>query len=158
MRFPLVSIAAAAALLAGFGTAATADPLAPSPLACTTLNCGAISLPGRLNGHPPGLGNQWITQIAGTAGNCLRLDVTSESQDLAMSAVAPSGVVFTNDNGGSPTCANCPRVVVAAAANGFYTVVIAQRSGANVEAGFVLKVGLYKAGNRPNCVNPTKAR
>jgi hypothetical protein len=76
-----------------------------------------------------------------------------ETRDLTMTVVAPNGTVFTNDNGGVPACTACPRVVVGSAANGFYTVVIANKGAVTAEANFGLKVGLYNTGNRLNCAS-----
>lgn len=155
----------AATLLAGFLLLATAtslyaQQLSPPPQTCTTLNCGALSLPGRINGHPatPAIAIPWVTQIAGRANGCMRFQLTAESKNLAMSVVAPDGAVFTNDNGAVPACPSCPLVVVGAARNGFFTIVIGTANGLSAEASFTLSAGLYNTGNSPNCNNPTTPR
>ena len=144
--------------LATFGSAA-ADSLILTRQTCTTLNCGALSLPGRINSHPasPSLANSWVGHFSGAAASCLRFQVVSESRDLTMTVVAPGGTVFTNDNGGA-ACTLCPRVVIATAANGFYTVVVANKNAAGAEANFGLRVGLYNTGNSPNCAAPTTGK
>ena len=140
-------------------TSAFAFQLAPGQQTCTTLNCGSLNLPGRINGHPtsPAIANPWVGQIGALAGGCMRFHVITQAHDLAMSVVAPNGQVFTNDSGGVAACPACPRVVVANSQNGYYTVVISQRSGVAVEANFLLRAGFYSSGNAPNCSSPTPA-
>ena len=143
--------------LATFGSAG-ADPLILTPQTCTVLNCGAVTLPGRINPHPasPAFANSWVGQFSGAASHCMRFQVVSESRDLTMTVVAPNGTTFRNDNGGVAACTACPKVVVAAAANGFYTVVVANKNAVTAEANFGLRVGLYDTGiNNPNCASPT---
>ncbi|MCI0467047.1 MAG: hypothetical protein L0Y57_08590 [Beijerinckiaceae bacterium] len=138
-----------------------ADPLRLVPQTCTTLNCDSLLLPGRTNPHettvPAASGVGWVAQVAGISGNCLRLHVTGQSADLAMSVVAPNGVVFTNDNGGVASCPACPRVVVAASRTGVYTLVLNNPAGAATQHTFTLRAGLYNAGN-PNCAAPTTGK
>lgn len=122
-----------------------ADPLLPTRQTCATLNCGSLLLPGRINPHEttaPPLSVGWVAQVAGISGNCLRLHVVTQTADLAMSVVAPDGVVFTNDIGGVASCPACLRVVVAASRIGVYTVVLNNRTGAATEASFQLRAGL----------------
>jgi len=156
----LVLAAAFCASLGGSITPAFADPLAPSPQTCTTLNCGALVIPGRINSHPtePALANSWVGQFAGKASNCLRFHVTAESRDLAMTVVASNGTTFTNNNGGVAACTACPLVVVASPTAGFYTAVISSKGGTAAESTFSLKVGLYNSGNSPNCASPTTGK
>jgi hypothetical protein len=161
--FPLRLVLLAGGLLAALAGAAVADPLALSRQTCTTLNCGALTLPGVINGHPtiPATATQWVGQFSGQASSCLRFQVTSTSptRDLAMSVVAPDGTVFTNNNGGVAGCANCPKVVVGAAKNGFYTVVVAHAGALPAaETNFTLRAGLYNSRNAPNCNGPTTGR
>ncbi|MCI0466085.1 MAG: hypothetical protein L0Y57_03625 [Beijerinckiaceae bacterium] len=143
---------------------ALADPLVLVPDTCTTINCDSLLLRGRINPHettfPSASGAGWVAQLTGISGNCLRLHVTNESADLAMSVVAPDGVVFTNDNGGVAACHACPRVVVAASKTGVYTLVVNNPAGSGGAADhetFVVRAGLYNAGN-PNCAPPTAGK
>ena len=149
--------ALAATLALGLAAPAAADSLILTRQTCTTLNCGALALPARINAHPasPAIANSWVGQFSGSAASCLRFQVVSESTNLAMTVVGPQGTVYTNDNGGASACTQCPIVVVATALNGFYNVVVATRAGAGVEAAFTLRAGLYKSGNAPNCASPT---
>ena len=93
----------------------------------TISNGGA--LPGIINGHPtvPTSATQWVGQFSGQSASCLRFQVISASQshDLAMSVVAPDGVVFNNNNGGVAPCTACPKVVIAAAKNGAHRTSVA---------------------------------
>lgn len=156
----LALLATMCASVAGSVIPASADALVPAPQTCTTVNCNALTLPGRINGHPatPAPANSWVGQFAGKPSNCLRFQVTSETRDLAMTVVAPGGAVFTNDNGGVAACTACPRVVIAATTSGFFTATVANKDGAGVDASFTLRVGLYNAGNSPNCASPTPAK
>lgn len=140
------------------GSAASAqslDTVGSTPQKCTTLNCKSLEQTGQLNGYG-GNTNPWVELLAKSPGgtNCLRVDVTQQSTDLAMSVVGPDGTVYTNDDGG--TCSLCPRVVVPRTAiGGIYTVVIGRFDGTAVEATFTLNSGKYKPASNPNCANPT---
>lgn len=159
-RARLAPAVLATALGLGLAAPAAADSLILAPQTCTTLNCGALTLPGRINGHPasPAIANTWNAQFAGQASSCLRFQLTSETTNLAMTVVGPQGTVYTNDNGGAVACTQCPIVVVGAAVSGFYNVVIATRAGTGVEAAFTLRAGLYNSGNAPNCTGATPGR
>ena len=139
---------------------AAADPLTLTRQTCTTLNCGSLSLVGRINAHPtsPAIANSWVGQFAAAASSCLRFHVTAETRDLAMTVVSRNGTVYTNDAGGVASCAACPRVVVGAAINSIYTVVVSDTLGAGIDSSFTMRVGLYNAGNSPNCLAPTPGR
>jgi len=155
----------AAALLAAtagmtWSTSPHAYQLEPAPLTCTTANCQSLILPARINGQNATDGiipNVWVGQFAGRAGHCLRLDVTTQQGNLAMSVVGPQGSVYTNPNSNTGTCPTCPRVVVAATTAGVYTVVVANQTGAAIDARFTLRVGAYPNAN-PNCASATVAR
>jgi hypothetical protein len=161
-RFSRRAILAAGALAAATSVA-SADALLLGKHTCTTLNCGALSLPGIINGHPttPPSAAQWVGQFSSQSASCLRFQVVSASQsrDLAMSVVAPDGTVFTDNNGGVTPCTTCPKVVVATAKNGYYTVIIAHAAGLPAtETTFSLRAGLYNTGNLPNCGSPTAGK
>ena len=147
-------------------TAGLAWAMAPAPASaldgqlltlntCTTLNCKAVEVTGRVNGFG-GKSNPWVGSFAASPlAKCLRLHIVGESADLEMSVVAPDGSIFTNDDPGG-TCPNCPRVVInPISVQGYYTVVINFFSGQPVEAGFRLLVGQYKQATNPNCAGPT---
>ncbi len=156
-------LVALAASSLGLGPA-VADPLLLLIQSCTTLNCGSLLLSGRTNPHettiPAAWSVGWVAQVAANftfSASCLRLHVVTQTADLAMSVVAPNGVVFTNDAGGVAACPACPRVVVASLRPGVYTVVLNNRTGAAIEAAFSLRAGRYNFGN-PNCANPTAGK
>jgi hypothetical protein len=155
-----VATSVAALLVTATLTQASAELLSPSRSTCTSLNCGTLSLPGRINSHPasPAIANHWVMQFEGKGNSCLRFHVTTESADLSMSVVSPDGAVFSNSNSGLASCSNCPLVVVRSAKEGFYTVVVGAAAGLAKEATFTLRAGLYNAANSPNCSNPTKLR
>ena len=137
------------------GGVASADPLVPTLQTCTTINCGALVLPGRINAHPvAGIASPWVNKIAAAGAGCLRLHVVSESADLAMTVVGPDGRLYTNDNGAVAPCAACPKIVIQSPVNGVYTIVLNQRTGAPVEASFRLHAGRYAAASS-NCLSPT---
>jgi hypothetical protein len=144
--------------IAGSGPAAVAqslDTVGTTAQKCTTLNCKSLEQTGQLNGYG-GNTNPWVTLLAKSPGgtDCLRVDVTQQSTDLAMSVVGPDGTVYTDDDSGS--CSLCPRVVVPKTAiGGTYTVVIGRYNGEAVEATFTLNSGKYKPASNPNCANPT---
>lgn len=154
-RMSLVAAMVVAGLAAWAGPAA-GDSLTPPALNCTALNCSALVLSGRINSHPenPLIASTWVGKIEAVSGTCLRLQVVTQEADLAMTVVAPDGLVFTNDSGGAGGCPTCPRVVVAAPKFGVHTVVIGRSGGTATEASFDLRVGRYSSGN-PNCAQPT---
>jgi hypothetical protein len=119
-----------------------------------------LEVRGIINTHNNASGpiaNPWVGLFNG--GNvCLRFEVVSQADDLAMSVVAPDGTVFTDDDSGS--CANstnrCPRVIVTNVTNtSAYTVVLNTFDGKATEANFVLQVGRYKPASNPNCIPAT---
>ena len=112
---------------------------------CTGINCGAIAIRGVHQTNEP-----FVVQVFSAEGDCLRLDVDSQTQDMAMTIVAPAasdGVtvddrdvadlrpLFFQD--GMP-------------GTGWYTVVIGYYDYAPTQGKFILKYGRYPAGN-PNC-------
>jgi hypothetical protein len=144
--------------MAGSGSAAFAqslDTVGSTAQKCTTLNCKSLQQTGQLNGYG-GNTNPWVELLAKSPGgtDCLRVDVTQQSTDLAMSVVGPDGTVYTDDDGGS--CSLCPRVVVPKTAiGGIYTVVIGRFDGSAIESSFTVNSGKYKPASNPNCANPT---
>lgn len=130
-----------------------ADVIEPPALTCTTPNCEALTLTGRVNSHTAGfvnLANVWVAQFSGRTGRCLRFEVTEETQNFAMSVVAPDGDVYLNKNVNTGPCPQCPRVIVRSTTTGVYTVVIGGQAAAGVDRKFTLKVGAY-ANSNPNC-------
>ena len=122
---------------------------------CTTINCGATVIQGRLNPNNA-QSNPWVGQYWASANQtyCLRLQVTQQNKDTELTVVAPAGTVYTSDNSGG-SCATCPRVVISPAnAGGVYTAVVNNANGAGAEGGFFISGAIYPTGN-PNCASPT---
>jgi hypothetical protein len=135
------------------------DAIVPTVEKCTHIGCNdATVLTGRLNGYGS-LSNPWVGLFAGgsdtgTNPECLRLEVTKTSADVAMTVVAPDGTVYTDDDSGS--CTRCPLVVIPNIGKSrVYTVVINHYAATPTEIGFDLQVGRYKPASNPNCANPT---
>lgn len=170
MRIPPITLAAA--VLSAFqalpAAAQSLDGIVLTSRGCTTINCNATVLSGRINGFTrpvsggfEAAGNPWVASFNPGPVNgagCLRFDVTAETSDLAMAVIGPDRKVYTNDDS---HCANgstlCPRVVVRPLPAGFYTVVINRLSGVG-DASFGLAVGRYSADTNPNCTAVTAGR
>ena len=88
----------------------------------------------------------WTAEVRATSGRCLRLDVTSQTDDLEIVAVAPDGRIYRNDDSNGLR----PLVKINPTATGFYTVQIANWSGSVSESSFQLALGVYNL-NNPNC-------
>ena len=120
---------------------------------CTENNCGARVIQGTVTAFGP-TAQPWVAEIFSPSGQCFRLAVTAEGQDLKTVVSAPNGQVFRNDDGGE-ACFLCPVVKIAHTPNnGWYTVSINQWTGAAVNANFTMLYSTYNVGN-PNCANPT---
>ena len=124
------------------------------------INCSSLRYSGTLLNSGGGVfARPWIANFAGNTGQCLRFDLlspsgTTSSEDLEIVVVAPNGTVFRNDdrNGASD---RRPLVKIdPVPTNGWYTVHVAQFSGAPSNLNFVLLHGVYNSGN-PNCSSPT---
>jgi hypothetical protein len=126
----------------------------PTTSTCTGANCSSVVLGGTLLSLGTGSAGQWIQEVFARAGQCVRIQVTQETQDLAMTVVAPNGAIYENDQGGG-ACPNCPNVKIGnAPRTGWYSVNVAHFNGAAVEGSFTLAYGTYPAGNA-NCAGPT---
>jgi hypothetical protein len=114
---------------------------------CMGINCGAISLRGVHQPNEP-----FLIQVFAAEGECLRLDVVSQTQDTAMLLVTPSvnfgAVVDDRDFAGGDTR---PLIVIdPVPTTGWYTVSVSFFDWGPTLAKFVLKYGRYGTGN-PNC-------
>ena len=93
-----------------------------------------------------------MIQIYAVEGECLRLDVSNQTRDLAMALTGPSvirgGAVADDRN--PPTDRSPVIVYNLLEATGWYTVIVSQRDPANVTARFTLEYGRYPGGNA-NC-------
>ena len=117
---------------------------------CTTLNCRAVFLNGISQRNAFGDTVPFILQVFADENQCIRLDVTSQNDNMEIVLVSPSGLVWRNDN------FNGTRPLVTARANvkGYYTVQISQANGVplvNSVQLFRLAYGLYVPGTMNNC-------
>jgi hypothetical protein len=150
-----VALSATALLYGSPAFAQSLDTFGLDRQTCTGINCKALVVEGQINALGA-TSNPWVALYPKSldAKDCLRLEVTAQNADLALTVVAPDGTVYKNDNGGS--CALCPRVVIPRnAIGGAHTVIINQVAGAATTGSFVLRVGKYKPAANPNCANPT---
>jgi hypothetical protein len=150
MKLKLYPTAAAASLL--FAITASATPIFdPTTSQCVRRNCDAVefggSVPGFLSTPMP-----WVIQVFAAAGECLRLEVTSQEADLEMRVVAPDGGhTWLNDDSTLAPCPLCPLIAFnTRQRQGWFTVHIGEFGGASVQAHFTLAYGRYNR-NNPNC-------
>jgi len=147
-----VALAAIVLMLAPGLAFAQTEVFDNSISSCTAINCSSLTIPGSVLNFGPFAG-VWNINVFARAGNCVRLDVISQSHDLEMVVVAPDGSVYRNDD--RTVGDTRPLVKIGSVpGSGWYTVHIAQFAGASVEADFTLLFGHYSAGN-PNCATPT---
>lgn len=154
MRTNLVFGGLVAASL-GFGLApgASAGPLFDTSLSsCTGENCSSVSVGGSLLGFGTSFAYPWVGQIFAGGAECLRLDVTNQSQDLEIVAVSPRGEVFRNDDRPGSTR---PLVKIRTVSAGWYTVQVSTFNGTAVDADFTLAFGRYTSSVNPNCASAT---
>jgi hypothetical protein len=119
---------------------------------CTGINCSSLRLPGTVSVSTPSP-EPWVLSLFAAAGECLRLDVVTQDNDLEMVVAAPDGTVFVNDD--RTGIDRRPLVAVPSApVRGWYTVQIARFDGDDVVANFALAYGRYSARNA-NCSPPT---
>jgi hypothetical protein len=125
----------------------------PALNACTTLNCNAVILNGISLKSSFGDSISYTSQVFAGAGECIRLDVFSESADMKMVLVSPSGTVWRNDDR-SPGSDLRPLITAQADVKGYYTVQINFWNGnqaTNTLQFFSLAYGRYVVGTSTNC-------
>jgi hypothetical protein len=133
------------------GGAGATNLFDPSVSATTVLDGSSVELNGTLN-DTNGNSQPWTAELYAGQGECLRLFVTSTAFDGKLTVTAPNGQVFRDDDGGGFLR---PLVKIASAPNrGWYTVQMAEWTGAPTNANFTLLYGRYTAGN-PNCAGGT---
>lgn len=150
-RLLLGGLAAGVSLLGLAATASAGPMFDTSTSSCTTDNCSSVSVGGSLLAFGSSFASPWVGQIFAFDNQCLRLDVTSASNDLEIVAVQPNGRVFRDDDSG---VGNRPLVKINGTKPGWYTVQVSTFNGEPVDADFTLAFGLYNV-NNPNCANPT---
>lgn len=118
--------------------------------ACTGENCGAMTLRGVHQANEP-----FVIQVFSAEGECLRLDVTTQTQDTALLLSTPSvNAAGVNDDRDFDGGDLRPLIVLdPVPATGWYTVVVSYFDWAALVSKFNLKYGRYPTGN-PNCAEP----
>jgi hypothetical protein len=127
---------------------------------CDFVDCSVTTFAGWV-GSSGGQVQPWTGKVFAVAGNCLRIGVSfigTSAANLETVVVAPNGTSrYRNDQGGIPSCTNCPLVKIdPAPATGFYTVVVSTNNAAAVDSVFHFGFGHYPTGNT-NCAAPTPA-
>lgn len=130
-------------------TAAWAGPQFEAQLSrCTGINCAGTTMRGIHQRDEP-----FIIQIFAKAGECLRLDVSTQTEDMAMVAISPSvwdGIISDDrdfDGGDFRPLITVDPVVW----TGWYTVIVSHFDHVPLVGRFTLEYGRYPTGN-PNCV------
>jgi len=114
---------------------------------CSGINCGAESIRGVHQANEP-----FLVQVFAREGECLRLDVVTQSQDTAM-LLFTSSVNFGVVNDDRDFAGGDTRPLIAVDPlpwTGWYTVAVSYFDWDNRIAKFVLRYGRYPSGN-VNC-------
>jgi hypothetical protein len=155
-------------LIAGMSLAASAaaGPQLESVVSgCGTLNCSGMTIRGIHQAREP-----FVVQIYARAGECLRLDVSDQTDDLAMFVLGPTVDIGGSNDDRDGTDLRPLIVQDPMPATGWYTVVISIFETVATTARFELEYGRYLTGNincqsgaattqmlSPSSVNPAKA-
>lgn len=130
-------------------TTAWAGPQFEAQLSrCTGTNCAGTTMRGIHQKDEP-----FVIQVFGKAGECLRLDVSSQTEDMAMVLISPSvwdGIISDDRDfdGGDVR----PLITVDPVPwTGWYTVMVSYYDHLSIDGRFVLEYGRYPTGS-PNCV------
>ena len=120
--------------------------------ACSTINCAATTVRGVHQAREP-----FVIQLFAAEGECLRLDVTEQSQDLAMLISSPSvNLAGINDDRDFNNGDFRPLITIdPVPATGWYTVVVSHFDLVATVGKFTLKYGRYATGNANCPVQPT---
>jgi len=121
---------------------------------CTQQNCGAIFINGISDKDAYGDSIPFTAQVFADVNECLRLEVTSQSDDMKMVVVSPSGATWRNDD----FYGLRPLVTAHADVKGYYTVHINRYNGnqaTNTVQLFSLAYGRYVSGTPTNCPSAT---
>lgn len=145
---PVQRLLIASSTLAALATA-SASPLLEDPVsACETINCGAMTLPGDVRKQVP-----FVIQVFAAKGECLRIDVTAASDDLAMNVTSPDPY-YSYFNDDRVEGDSRPLITVDPVdGTGWHTIIINHWDAAEVSASFTLRYGRYPTGN-VNCPPP----
>jgi hypothetical protein len=124
----------------------------PSVSILGIINNSAVQIDGTILSFGTASAGVYTIDVFAGAGECVRLDVTTQPADLELVVVAPDGTVYRNDDRPGDLR---PLVQIAAAPNnGWYTVHVASFFGGAIEGNFTMLYGRYNNGNA-NCVPAT---
>ena len=112
---------------------------------CNAINCGAMTFRGVHQTNEP-----FVVQVFAAEGECLRLDVVTETADTSLIILSPAVLAFGGNDDREPTDTRPLFFDDPMPATGWYTVAISYWDWAPTTAKFILKYGRYPTGN-PNC-------
>jgi hypothetical protein len=139
---------------AAFATTALSDSLLYDFLdSCTTVNCNAVNINGISQRNSFGDSIPFTVSLFADVNQCIRLDVTSQSADMEIVLVSPSGSIWRNDDFNGTR----PLITARGDVKGYYTVQVNFFNGAqavNSVQLFSLAYGLYIPGTPVNCPSP----
>jgi hypothetical protein len=116
---------------------------------CTTINCAGMTIRGVQQVNDP-----FFIQVFAREGECLRLDVSTQTEDAAMLITATTVGDFlpVDDVAGLRPVAGIDPVPQ----TGWYTVAVSYFDYSDLLVRFTLEYGRYNTGN-PNCSQATEA-
>ena len=129
-------------------TDAVAGPQIWAPLStCTTANCGSRVMNGTYQQDSLNNSNPFIMQVFAYAGECVRIDVTTQNTDLEAVLVSPNGILYRNDDRVPGSDLRPLLKVAPTTVRGWYTLQISRFNGGQPAADFIVAYGRYNLGN-----------
>ena len=133
-----------------YSSAALAGPQLEDILnTCTHINCRSQLIRGVSQTTEP-----FVIQVYAAEGECLRMEVTSQTADVEMVLISPDieDFIYTDDDRAGQFR---PVIAVDPVTNrGWHKVLVSEYRGALERARFKLRYGRYDSGN-PNCERTT---
>jgi hypothetical protein len=131
-------------------SSAWAGPQLESPKSnCLGTNCSGMTIRGIHYDNNP-----FIVQVYARANECLRLDVSSQTEDMAMLLATPSvNFGMVSDDREFPGDLRPLIVMDPVPITGWYTVSVSYFELEDIDGRFTLEYGRYGSGN-PNCQAP----
>jgi hypothetical protein len=128
--------------------------LADPRTGCHTINCVSQTIKGAVPSiQEYGYGNErraahFIVNVYASAHECLRLEVVSAEEDLAMAVLAPTTLTPNTWEDDDSAGDLHPRVIINdTPIAGWYTVLLRVWDGISVDADFTMQYGRYPRGN-----------